>query len=129
MRSASRSTVVLVLPERWLRQVIRAKLAARGHQVVELADLGALAAFRPDRARHGALRLVLVDENAVHGAGAGVLERVRARHRGVPLVLLQSWMTGQASGPWSAVIPRVEPDVELLDRLALMQPFAPAAAG
>ena len=125
MRSASRSTLILVLPERWLRVALRAQLVARGHQVVELADLGALAAFRPDRSRHGAVRLVVVDENLLGGAADGAVDAARRRFAGASLVLLQSWLGGAARGPWDAVISRAEPGVEILERLA---PHAAAAS-
>jgi hypothetical protein len=97
---------------------LRAQLVARGHQVVDLADLGALAAFRPERSRHGAVRLVVVDENLLRGAAEGVLDEARRRFLGAPLVLLQSWLGGATRGPWDAVISRAEPGIEILERLA-----------
>ena len=118
MRSASRSTVVLVVPEHWLRVALRAQLVGQGHQVVELADLGALAAFRPERRRHGVVRMVVVDENLMRGAAEGALEDARRRFLGARLVLLESWLGGATRGPWDAVISRAQPGIEILERLA-----------
>jgi hypothetical protein len=121
---ANRSTVLLVLPERWLRVAIRAELVARGCHVAEMTDLADVATFRPDRARHGAVRLILVDENALGGAADGTLALVRGRHRGVPLVLLQGWAGARRGGAWNAVIARSREVREIADRVEELLPLA-----
>lgn len=119
-----RSTVLIAIPERWLRLELRADLLARGHQVVDLTSVADVLDFHVDRARHGAVRLILVDENALGGAGRGAAERVRGRYPGVPLVLLSSWVGHETGGLWSAVLQRSDADRGLAGRVQELLPAA-----
>ena len=119
-------SILLVVPERWLRLLLRTAFAARGHDVVAFSTVAELQSFRADR-RHGPPGLVFIDQNAATGKRQA-LDALRRRNAGVPMVLLSGCGPNTLSWDWNAVIPRPSTKDDIVDRVEALATLASPVA-
>lgn len=74
--------VLLVMPDRWPRALLRAALRNAGYDAVGASSLGRALRIRADEPSRGAVCLVIVDQSALHDASdAEQLDQLLSRYR------------------------------------------------
>jgi hypothetical protein len=99
--------VLLVMPDRWPRALLRAALRDVGYDAVGASSLGTALRVRAAEPGRGPVRLIIVDQSALSDAGdAEQLAGLLARH-GAPATLLLARATmSPPSGKWQRVLRR-----------------------
>ena len=98
--------VLLVIPGQWPRALLRAELRERGCDALGARDLGEAMIHPAIAPARGPVRLVVIDQDALAGAGEASVTRVLQRHAGSVAMLLARGGTMPPAGPWQRVIHR-----------------------
>jgi DNA-binding response OmpR family regulator len=117
--------VLLVMTDQWPRALLRAALRETGYDAVgtrALSGAAYLSAAQPDR---GPVGLVLLEQEALAGAGRGDLDRLREA-TAAPIVLLAPG-GADSPGPWTEVIHRPVSIGELVRVVEALLPLSPDA--
>jgi CheY-like chemotaxis protein len=118
--------VLVVMPDRWPRALVRAALRDVGYDALGASTVEAALRVRavdPDR---GAVRLILVDQSALDHGGGAQLDSLLERH-GTPSTLLLSRATAEPpAGPWQRVLRRPVSVAEIVSAVQTLFPL-PAA--
>jgi hypothetical protein len=119
--------ILLVMPARWPRALLRAALrelgydASGSHGLKEAAYQAA-----PDLAR-GPVRLAVLDQEALAEGEASDVEALRTRIPAAPILLLAPATRRVREGPWTRVIRRPTSIAALVQEIESLVPLAPEA--
>ncbi len=125
--AAGHPRVLVVMPAQWPRALLRASLREVGYDASGAHDV--IEAARPGASDAGALRLLIVDAQALAGdtVRAELLDRLIGPDR-KPLRLLIAPATGQpAAGAWDQVLHRPISIGEIVVTVESLLPLAPEA--
>jgi hypothetical protein len=113
------------MPEQWPRALLRAALREAGYDASGTLTLeGALYQLAPDPGR-GAVRLVLVDQEALAGEEWRRLKDVQNRAPEASLVLLAPRTRSVPEGPWATIVQRPTSIAELVGVIQRLVPLPP----
>lgn len=119
--------VLLVMPDQWTRALLRAALREVGYDALGTRTIESalrIPGVDPDR---GAVRLIIIDQPALTGAGEDeALSRLLARHGAPATLLLVRATVTMPTGPWQRVLRRPVSVAEIVSAAADMLPL-PAA--
>ncbi len=118
--------MLLVLPDQWPRALLRAQLREEGYDAVGARDVEEAMVYRPDVPERGRVRLVLVDGDALSGAGGEALADLLTRHKNPPAVLLAHAGKETPPGSWARVVQR---PVSIADLASVVGELVPLAHG
>lgn len=114
--------VLLVIPSQWPRALLRAALRDAGYHALGTSGLSAARRFPTVKPDQEAVRLILVDQDALAGPESDELEQLLSRHPEAVAVLLAPATRSIAEGPWRAIVRR---PASLADVLAVVQSLVP----
>jgi hypothetical protein len=118
--------VLLVIPSQWPRALLRAALREAGYHALGTGGLSAARRFPTVESDGGdAVRLVLVDQEALAGSQSDEVEQLLSRHPEAVAVLLAPATRRTGEGPWHRIIRR---PASVADVLAVVQSLVPLAA-
>jgi hypothetical protein len=119
--------VLIVMPDQWPRALLRAALREAGYDAIGARTLGSALRVPPLAPDRGVVRLVIVDQPALSGAGCDdALDRLLARH-GAPATLLLARVTVEASHrQWQRVLRRPVSLADIVAAAAALLPLPPA---
>ena len=119
--------ILLVMPAQWPRALLRAALREEGYDASGTRAVnGALYQAAPDPAR-GPVRLVLVDQDALDETAVHLIDDLRSRISGAPMVLLAPATRQVQEGPWTRVIRRPVSIAALVQAIESLAPLPPGA--
>jgi DNA-binding response OmpR family regulator len=119
--------ILLVMPAQWPRALLRAALREEGYDASGTRAVdGALYQAAPDPAR-GPVRLVLVDQDALDETAVHLIDDLRSRISGAPMVLLAPATRQVQEGPWTRVIRRPISIAALVQAIESLAPLPPRA--
>jgi DNA-binding response OmpR family regulator len=124
--SQSPPRVLLVMPDQWARALLRAALRDVGYDAVGTDTLEAALRVRAVDPERGAVRLVIVDQPALSGAGGESLARLLANHGAPASMLLARATVESPSEPWQRVLRRPVSVADVVSATAALLPL-PAA--
>jgi DNA-binding response OmpR family regulator len=118
--------VLLIMPAQWPRALLRAALREEGYDASGTRAVnGALYQAAPDPAR-GPVRLVLVDQDAVDENQVGLIEQLRDRISGAPMLLMAPATRRVQEGPWARILRR---PISIAALVQVIQSLVPLPAG
>lgn len=117
--------VLLVIPSQWPRALLRAALREAGYDALGTGGLSAARRFPTVEPDGDAVRLVLVDQEALAGSQSDQVEQLLSRHPEAVAVLLAPATRRPSEGPWHRIIRR---PASVADVLAVVQSLVPLAA-
>jgi hypothetical protein len=116
--------VLLVMPDRWPRALLRAALCNVGYDAVGASNLGRALRVRAAEPDRGPVRLVIVDQSALPDAGdAEQLARLLARHGAPATMLLARVTVVPPVGNWLRVLRRPVSVADIVTATAAMLPL------
>lgn len=114
--------ILLVIPSQWPRALLRAILRDAGYHALGTGGLSAARRFPTVEPGRDAVRLVVVDQDALPGPGSDELEQLLSQHPEAVAVLLAPVTRSTAEGPWQAIVRR---PASVADVLAVVQSLVP----
>jgi hypothetical protein len=119
--------ILIIIPDQWPRALLRAGLREVGYDAIGATDLRDALRYRTSEPGRGPVRLVIVEQEAVQGGDAPLLEPLRARHGDPPTVLLAHATHAPPPGAWAAVLRRPFAVGDVASLAARLVPLPPAA--
>jgi hypothetical protein len=113
--------ILIVMPERWMRALIRAALREAGYDAVGAPGVREALGVPAREADRGPVGLLVVDQSALVG-GTRPLETLLARHNRPEAILIARAMVGAPDGPWRRVLQR---PVSVADVVAAVEEALP----
>lgn len=117
--------VIVIEPDQWTRSLTRAALREVGYDAV-----GALNPAHAERQHmsttgRGPVRIVIIDQDAVHDARA--VERLHATLGAPGMILVRRPTRAEPAGPWTVVLTRPVSVAQLVDAVRNIHPLPSAA--
>jgi DNA-binding response OmpR family regulator len=117
--------VLLVMPDQWLRALLRAALREAGYDAAGTrTPAGALRLAQPEPGR-GPVGAIVLDHREVTAADRAALERLRLATE-APIVLIAAAAREVGDGPWARVVRRPVSIGELVGTIATLIPLPPS---
>jgi hypothetical protein len=120
--------VLIVMAAQWPRALIRAALRAAGYDALGARDLDEALTYPVDEAGRGAVRLILLDQEAVRGEEDQRLADLVGRHPEADTVLLRGAFQASLQGPWRDVIQHPVSIADLTETVRQLLPLSSSAA-
>lgn len=98
--------ILLVVPGQWPRALLRAELREHGYDALGARDLGEAMIYPPLAQEPGAVRLIVIDQDALAGTDRALVTSVLERYPGSVAMLLARGGATPPAGPWRRVISR-----------------------
>jgi DNA-binding response OmpR family regulator len=98
--------VLVVMAEQWPRALLRSALRETGYDAVGTRTLSTALRVPVSLAGRGPVRLIVVDQSALHDDGGDRLERLLANHGHPPTMLLARSTSAAPGGSWDHVLRR-----------------------
>lgn len=98
--------VLIVSPDQWPRALLRAELVEAGYDASGTRSLAVALGRRRHEANREPVRLLILDQSALEQGWPALLECLRSRHAGSPVLLLARGTGTPPAGPWDVVLRR-----------------------
>jgi len=98
--------ILLVMPDHWMRALLRAELIERGYDAVGAPDLTTALLARPTEKDRGPVRAILIDQDALVEPATRLLDLLLSRHRKPAVLLLARSMMDIPPGSWDRIVRR-----------------------
>jgi hypothetical protein len=111
------------MPDQWPRALLRAALREEGDDALGTRALDLMNKRMAPEPGRGAVRLVVLAQEAVTGASDPELEALRAAD--IPIVLIAPSLRGELPGPWARVLRRPVSVGDVMREIERLLPLPP----
>jgi len=112
------------MPDQWPRAMLRAALREQGYDAVGTRNLNSALRILPDESARGPVRLIIVDQPALAGAGEQ-LEQFLKRHRAPSTLLLARSTQAAPAGHWGKILKRPLTIADVVGASEALIPLSP----